>query len=133
MVGAVGFVVDSGVLLLLAKVLFIDPLPARIGSFVTAATVTFLLNHRFTFAMRDRFSMRRWSFYVTATALGALINVGLYHWWVLRFGASATQLLLGTAIGSLVAMCVNFFVSQRFVFQQTAATTTRGPYRVERS
>jgi putative flippase GtrA len=115
-VGVIGFIVDSGVLLLLAKGVGVLPLPARIMSFLVAATVTFLLNKHFTFALRERFSVSRWSYYVLATGVGALINVGVYQWWIVHFGTSAAQLAAGTAAGSLVAMCVNFFVSQRFVF-----------------
>jgi putative flippase GtrA len=115
-VGAVGYVVDSSVLLLLAKGFGVAPLPARIMSFIVAATVTFLLNKRFTFALRERFSVYRWSYYILATGLGALVNVGVYHEWIVHFGTSAFNLVAGTAAGSVVAMCLNFFVSQRFVF-----------------
>jgi putative flippase GtrA len=115
-VGTVGFVVDATILLLLVQVLDVSPLPARCLSFVSAATVTFWLNQRFTFDAGSSFSMRRWSSYVFAMTLGACINLGVYHAWVVYQGASSSQLLLGTAAGSLAGMFCNYFVSSLWIF-----------------
>lgn len=119
-VGVVGFIVDAGILVLLVHWIDAAPLPGRIASFVTAATVTYLLNKRFTFQMSERFAVDRWLIYVATTAIGAGINVGIYHWWISRNGDAVVHLVLGTAIGSLVAMCLNFIISSRIVFRQSA-------------
>lgn len=117
-VGVVGFVVDAGVLVILVSWLGAAPLPGRIASFVTAATVTYLLNKHFTFQGTERFAVDRWLLYLATTAVGAAINVGIYHWWIGRNGDAVVHLVLGTAVGSLVAMCVNFIISSRIVFRQ---------------
>jgi len=124
-VGAVGFVVDAGVLVMLVHWTGVAPLPGRIASFVTAASVTYLLNKRFTFRVMDNFGVDRWLIYVGATAVGAGINVGIYHWWVQRHGDATLHLVLGTAIGSLAAMCVNFLISSRIVFKRAALPAGR--------
>jgi putative flippase GtrA len=117
MVGVVGYIVDAGILLLLVQLASLQPLPARIWSFVIAASVTFVFNQRFTFRMQESFSVQRWSFYLAATAFGAAINVGLYHAWIQRTDTTPSNLMLGTAVGSLVAMTVNYAVSSLLVFR----------------
>jgi putative flippase GtrA len=118
-VGVIGFVVDAGVLLAVVTWLHWSPLPARIASFLIAATVTFVLNQRFTFRLQERFDVYRFISYLAATAVGALINIGIYHLWVLINDAAPMQLVIGTAFGSLVAMFVNYFVSSLIVFRST--------------
>ena len=124
LVGAVGFIVDASVLIFLVKVLTLAPLPGRIISFLTAATVTFVLNQRFTFKLGESFSLRRWFYYVTTTAAGALVNVGVYELWIRHFGTSALDLALGAAVGSLAAMTINFSISNTWVFQNREHTRT---------
>jgi putative flippase GtrA len=116
-VGSIGFVVDSSTLLLLVKGLGVPPLPARVLSFLLAASVTFVLNHRFTFRYPEPLRMRRWAYYVVTTSLGACVNIGIYQLWISAHGRSALQLALGTAIGSLVAMTLNFFISSTWIFR----------------
>lgn len=119
-VGAVGFVVDAGLVVLLVHGIGSAPLPGRVASFVTAATVTYLLNKHFTFRVAGGFAVERWFVYVLTTSLGAAINVGIYAWWIGHYGHTALQLVLGTAAGSLIAMCVNFVISSRIVFRRSA-------------
>jgi putative flippase GtrA len=116
-VGVVGFIVDAGVLVALVQLLGIAPLPARIASFLIAASVTFVLNQRFTFRLNDGFSMKRWLSYLLTTAVGACVNVGIYHLWIAHAGITTADLTLGTALGSLTAMFVNYFASSLLVFR----------------
>ena len=69
-VGAVGFVVDAGALLILLRVFGIDPIEGRLVSFSIAVLTTFELNRRWAF--KDRGSRR----YLTAVA-GYLGILGL--------------------------------------------------------
>jgi putative flippase GtrA len=117
-VGGVGFAADAGMLLLLARGYSISPLPARIVSFIVAATVTFALNQRLTFGVREKFSLRRWARYVGATAVGALVNIGIYQGWVNWHSPTATNLLVGAAAGSLVGLTFNYTLSRAWVFRQ---------------
>lgn len=118
-VGTLGFVIDAGSLIALVSLLNIAPLPARMGSFLIAATVTFALNQRFTFQLRERFDVYRWLSYLATTAVGACVNVGVYHIWITMTDATPKQLVVGTAFGSLLAMCVNYFASSTLVFRPT--------------
>jgi putative flippase GtrA len=122
-VGAVGFIVDVVVLLLLVKLELLTPLPGRFVSFLIAASATYFLNARFTFRAGNRFSIRRWTYYVAATMFGAVLNVGTYQAWILHNGSSAVQLALGAALGSLAAMIVNYTVSALWVFRSAQPAT----------
>ena len=116
-VGLIGFIVDAGGLLLFVVSFAWAPLISRVLSFVSAATVTFLLNHRFTFQLEHKFSLRRWSYYLIATGVGAAINVSVYRGWIHFHGIDPLNLVIGTAIGSLCAMSLNYLVSSRLVFR----------------
>jgi putative flippase GtrA len=117
-VGVLGYVVDAGVLLVATQLLDVQYLLARVASFLIAASVTFLIHHRFTFRLTTPLSAQRWSYYLLTTGVGALVNVGIYHLWVVRFGVEPMQLALGAAVGSIVAMFVNYFASSVLVFRQ---------------
>jgi putative flippase GtrA len=53
LVGAAGFLIDAGMLLLLANVLGVNIYVARLLSWLAAATFTWLLNRTLTFRDRD--------------------------------------------------------------------------------
>lgn len=116
-VGTIGFVVDAGTLLLLVRIAGLSPLTARVLSFIVAATTTFLLNHHFTFRLNERASVRRWIYYLITTAFGACINLGIYGVWISEHGSASIDLALGTALGSLAAMVVNYVVSSTLIFR----------------
>jgi putative flippase GtrA len=116
-VGVVGFVVDAGSLVTIVALTDITPTPARIVSFLVAATVTFALNQRFTFRVGGGFSIKRWVSYVMATALGACINIGVYRTWITHLDTSLLHLVIGTAVGSIAAMFFNFMASSMLVFR----------------
>jgi len=122
MVGAVGFIADAGFLVAAVALVGVSPIPGRAASFLFAATVTFLLNRRFTFGAGGRHPVAQWLGYVAATSGGALINLSIYLGWLALFGRSPLQLVIGTAFGSVAAMTSNFLVSSRVVFRRAAAT-----------
>jgi putative flippase GtrA len=119
-IGTLGFIIDSSILVVLAKGLGVPPLPARITSFLCAATVTYLLNRTYTFRATGP-GPGRWLRYVLITGIGALINIGTYHAWISAAGTTATDLVLGSAIGSVLALFFNFFASRHLVFRLEAS------------
>lgn len=114
MVGGVGFLIDAGMTLWLTSRMGLNAMAARVLAFLVAASATWALNRSFTFASAaGAASLPR---YVVLTATGAFINLGVYWTWIAQAGRAPLQLLLGVALGSVVAMGFNFFVSRRFVF-----------------
>jgi putative flippase GtrA len=119
LIGTLGFVVDASCLLVFVGV-GATPLGGRIASFLIAATVTFVLNHRFTFRMTQGPTVQGWTYYVALTAVGALLNLAIYQLWIGRAGTSAVQLVVGAALGSVTAMCLNFAVSRALIFSRNS-------------
>lgn len=114
LVGCVGFVTDAGVTLLLHSQLGLGEALARVLGFLVAATVTWWLNRRFTFQVAGGASS--WLRYVVITSAGAFINIACYLVVVQLLGATPMVLLLGVAVGSVVALGFNFWVSHNWVF-----------------
>ena len=113
LVGCVGFVTDAGLTLQL-HALGLGEAPARVLAFLVAATVTWWLNRRFTFQVQAGASS--WLRYVVITSVGAAINIACYLGVVHVLGTQPLDLLAGVAVGSVVAMAFNYWVSHRWVF-----------------
>ena len=116
-VGAVGFIVDAGVLQILVGLLRMDPYGSRVISFLTAATVTWLLNRRYTFnAAQDARLHREWARYISINAFGGGLNYLTYALCVSQFALVHRYLFLGVAAGSAVGLLVNYTASKYLVF-----------------
>lgn len=117
MVGAVGFVVDAGVLLLLIHVGNMSRLSARVPSFLAAVTVTWWMHRSFTFATAQHFSpsVLEWIRFVLANALGNGVNLAIYAGLVSVFG---WEPLAALAVASGTAAAVNYGMSARWVFRR---------------
>lgn len=115
-VGAIGFVVDVGVLYLAAP--HLGWYGGRVVSWIAAATATWLLNRHFTFRARrsDRSIAREYAHYMLTMLGGALVNYAAYvltlHW----IGGTWAP-TLGVAIGSCAGLVVNFLSARHLVFR----------------
>jgi putative flippase GtrA len=116
-VGTVGFIIDAGVLQILVGLLGMDPYGSRVISFLTAATVTWLLNRRYTFtAEEDARLHRQWARYISINAFGGGLNYLVYALCVSQFALVHRYLFLGVAAGSVVGLLVNYTASKYLVF-----------------
>ena len=116
LVGCVGFATDASLTLLFHGVVGLGEALARVLAFHIAATVGWWLNHQFTFQAQAPVSASSWLRYVVLTSAGAAINIACYLGVVHVLGTSPLHLLAGVAVGSIVAMGFNFWVSRRWVF-----------------
>ncbi|MDB5732297.1 MAG: GtrA-like family protein [Variovorax sp.] len=117
LVGIAGLAVDVAVLYALAP--WLGWYGARVVSFWAAASATWALNRRFTFAHRAGAGGsigREYLAYLATMLGGAVVNYGAYalalHWLHVP-GAAA----LGVALGSLAGMGVNFLSARFLVFR----------------
>jgi putative flippase GtrA len=118
-VGCLGFLVDSGALYVLVRLIGLGALEGRLLSYLAAATVTWFLNRRVTFAAaRTDSAGREWARFVLLNVFGGAVNYAVYAAYVTVHGATARSLFVGVAAGSLAGMTVNFLVSRRFVFNK---------------
>jgi putative flippase GtrA len=116
-VGAVGFLVDAGLLAALTHGAGWSPWLARVPSFLTAVTATWLLNRRTTFAGRGRQSRSLEAIgYGTIQVCGALINLAVFGFCLARFPQLAAAPLLPFALGSAVAMLFNYVAASRLLY-----------------
>ena len=117
-VGAVGFAVDAGLLALLLATTPLGPYLGRLVSFLAAATVTWLLHRRFTFpaAVRARRG-RQWLLFVAVNGGGAALNYGIYALLVATAPLFSARPVLAVAVGSAVALAVNFLANRTWVFR----------------
>lgn len=117
--GAVGFVVDVGVLLGLEN-LGVNLLLARLVSFLFAATTTWLMNRKFTFhhavRLSDKSLRREYGQYMAAMSFGGLINYGVFAFLVVSVALIRSHPTLGVLAGTLAGVSFNFMVSKHWIF-----------------
>ena len=121
-VGALGFIVDFSVLYMAVNFFGFGSLPGRLMSFNVAATITWKANRHFTFAssvvVAPRTAARQWLRYVSTTAIGGAINIGVYQLWLAITSHSNVNLFLAVVAGSAVALGINFTLSKYVVFSR---------------
>jgi putative flippase GtrA len=117
-VGTVGFLVDSAVLLGMMA-LGLGPYGGRVVSYIAAASATFALNRAWTFrtARRDAPVASQWGRFLALNLVGFAANYGTYAALVASVPLVAQHPVLGVAAGSLAGMFINFGLSRRFVFK----------------
>lgn len=129
MAGAVGFVVDSGILYLCVRFFGWDPYSGRALSFLAAVTTTWTLNRRFTFSDQTPQARlpRQYLRYVLGALTGGSVNYATYAVLVYNSDWVQTYLIVGIAAGSLAGMIVNFSVSKWWVFRRAEGGKPESP------
>lgn len=118
-IGAIGFVVDAGILTVLNSIYDVDLLPARIVSFSAAVTTTWLLNRERTFADRKGEKLvSEWSRYAAVNSVGSILNMGIFFWLIAQNEALARVPLIPLGIAASIALLFNFVASKYFVFRR---------------
>lgn len=116
-VGAIGFLVDAGLLWLLVSN-GVSAFAARLFSFPPAVLVTWLLNRLWTFDQADKSRPRRqFNLYFAVQVVGALTNFAVYVVVLAFMEPTRENALLALAIGAAIGMVVNFTGSRLFIFK----------------
>ena len=128
-VGAMGFVVD-GVLLTALMQSGWKILPARLVSFISAVTLTWLLNRLWTFRLNKNVEVRReYASYIATQIIGALINFSIFF-ALIEFHPSLKDIpLIPLAFGAVVSLVSNYIISKIYVFKGQI----NGSIRIHRS
>lgn len=117
LVGATGFLVDIAALYA-SFALGAGLYTGRVISYLCAATFTWGVNRRFTFASEVPPSVSEWLKFLVANAGGGLVNYATYaalvSWGTGFIGHPA----LAVACGSIAGLVVNYLASSRFVFNE---------------
>jgi len=118
-VGAIGFLVDAGVLTLLMTGFGFDTYGARAISFTLAASITWYMNRRWVFDRAAvKISGREYTSYVLVQVIGAVINLAVFVAVIESFPTLEKMPVIPLAIGAAVALIFNFGASSRFVFSE---------------
>jgi len=117
-VGVVGLLADMAALIVATKLLHLDLYSGRVFSYLIAATTTWALNRRFTFAADPQTSaFKQWAKFIAANAIGGIVNYAVYAAIVTFTALGSAWPLLGVAAGSIAGIAFNFTVSKRWVFK----------------
>jgi putative flippase GtrA len=119
-VGAVGFVVDAGLMHCLFSYVGWSPFVARSVSFPVALTTTFLLNRHWSFQGFRASASRAYATYAAIQIVGALLNLLIFSVCLLLAPPFYERPVIALAIGSAVAMLFNYHAGARLVFQARA-------------
>ncbi|HEX7815510.1 GtrA family protein [Dyella sp.] len=118
--GMLGLLIDAGTVQLLVGLGDWNPYPARVISFLLAATVTWWWNRRKTFSHRSsgHSAQAEWLHWMGLMAAGAIVNYGIFAALLWTFPALRAWPALPTAAGSAVAAAVNFATARGMLFKR---------------
>jgi putative flippase GtrA len=120
LVGAIGFLIDAGILTALMTGLGFGPYGARAISFTVAVTATWYMNRRWVFErIAVRMSGREYTSYLLVQIIGAVINLSVFVAVIEFVPELAATPVIPLAVGAAVALMFNFSASSRFVFSET--------------
>jgi len=115
--GAVGFVVDVGVLYI-ALSLGLGYYLGRVVSFLAAAFTTWQINRRYTFPIHDGERwIAEWLRYLLAMLAGGSVNYVCYAALVHGLPKATYLPALAVAVGSIAGLTVNFLAARFWVFK----------------
>jgi putative flippase GtrA len=112
--GALGFIIDAGLCIILTKLLFVSPLIARFISIAVAMAATWYVNRRLTFGKSNVSAAIELFKYVTATSFGAVVNYLVYAVSITLF--PVLGITFAIALGSLAGLFLNYNLANRLVF-----------------
>ena len=112
-VGALAFVIDYGVLMLLSQVVGWDPVISSVFSFVISLVFNYVASMRFVFERREDLSRRReFTIFVVLSVIGLLINSACMWAGTAAFGGSALSVTV-TKVAATVIVAIWNFVSRK--------------------
>lgn len=116
-IGALGFLVDAGILTAVMYGFDANHYAARAISFTVAVTTTWYMNRRWVFKrVAAQKTGREYTAYLVVQTIGAVINLSVFVAAIELAPALSDTLLVPLALGAAVALLFNFSASSRFVF-----------------
>lgn len=126
LVGGVGFCVDASILAFLTHYAHWSPWYARLPSFLSAVSVTWLINRRYTFPGRglDRPAAEA-AWYAAIQSAGALINLAMFGLVLARWGTTGFMPVIALAIGAIGGLVCNFSMSNFLLYRRARMESPR--------
>lgn len=118
LVGIGGLFVDMAVLYAVIWGSGFGPMPAKVVSFLAAATFTWWMNRQYTFGGSGKSLVHEWASFLATNALGGVVNFAVYTAIVMQPFSHAWMPALATAMGSLGGLLFNYLGSRYVVFSR---------------
>ena len=115
-VGAVAFVIDYGILMLLSQVAGWDPLPSSVVSFLVSLLFNYVASMHFVFERRDDLSRRReLVLFVALSVIGLGINSAVIWAGTAALGDGAVAVTATKLVATVVVAVWNFVSRKRWL------------------
>jgi len=122
-VGAFGFLIDAGILILLTAGLGWNPYLARLLSFGIATLLTWALNRKFTFSphklRQSRTLAREYIHYLMVQSLGGGLNLLVYYVLLSALPTLKHVPVIALAFGSATGLLFNFLGARFWIYKST--------------
>ena len=117
LVGVGGLFVDMAALYAVIWGLGLAAVPAKVFSFLAAATFTWWMNRRYTFGKSGKSLLHEWASFLATNAFGGAVNFTVYTALVTQAFPYAWMPALATAAGSVSGLLFNYTASRHIVFK----------------
>lgn len=115
-VGAIAFLIDYGVLMLLSQVIGMDPVISASISFVVSVVFNYVASMHYVFTRRDDISRRReFTIFVILSAIGLVINEIIMVIGVNVLGDSALMVTITKLVATAIVMVWNFVSRKKWL------------------
>lgn len=115
-VGAIAFLIDYGVLMLLSQVVGMDPVISASISFVVSVVFNYVASMHYVFTRRDDISRRReFTIFVVLSAIGLVINEIIMVIGVNVLGDSALMVTVTKLVATAIVMVWNFVSRKKWL------------------
>ena len=115
-VGAIAFLIDYGVLMLLSQVIGMDPVISASISFVVSVVFNYVASMHYVFTRRDDISRRReFTIFVILSAIGLGINEIIMVIGVNVLGDSALMVTITKLVATAIVMVWNFVSRKKWL------------------
>lgn len=115
-VGAIAFLIDYGVLMLLSQVVGMDPVISASISFVVSVVFNYVASMHYVFTRRDDISRRReFTIFVVLSAIGLVINEIIMVIGVNVLGDSALMVTITKLVATAIVMVWNFVSRKKWL------------------
>lgn len=115
-VGAVAFVIDYGILMLLSQVVGWDPVLSSAISFTASVVFNYVASMRYVFTRREDLSRRReFVIFVVLSIIGLAINSSCIWLGTQAFGDGAMAVTVTKIVATVVVALWNFWSRKRWL------------------
>lgn len=115
-VGAIAFVIDYGILMLLSQVVGWDPVPSSAVSFTVSVVFNYLVSMRYVFTRREDLSRRReFAIFVILSVIGLGINSVCIWAGTQALGDGAVAVTATKVVATVVVALWNFWSRKRWL------------------